>query len=60
MFSPENESLWSLYKILYTNVGDLGKIIVATGFENLPNLVALIGTFWKTSWDFLRKTIIVW
>ena len=35
-------------KKLTKNVGDFGKIIVATGFEKLPNLVTLI-----IGWSFL-------
>ena len=30
------KDFWQVYKKMSKNVGDLGKIIVATGFEKLP------------------------
>ena len=39
------------------NVGDLGKIIVAKGFEKLPNLVKLVATYLPI-WSTLFKVAI--
>ena len=36
------------FKKMLNNVGNLGKIIVATGFEWLPNLVTLFATERRT------------
>ena len=36
-FHKKNEIFWQAYKNA-SNVGDLGKIIVATGFEKLPKV----------------------
>ena len=38
MISLKNERFWNLDKKLPTNVGNLVKIIVATGFEKLPKV----------------------
>ena len=46
----------SLQKLL-KNVGDLGKIIVAKGFEKLPNLVKLVATYLPI-WSTLFKVAI--
>jgi len=37
-FHKKYESFLSLYKKLYKNISNLGKIIVATGFEKLPKV----------------------
>ena len=36
MISPKNDRFWHFYKKLLMNVGDLGKLIVAKGFKDLP------------------------
>ena len=38
MISLEKYIFWHLYKKLPKNVGDLGKLIVAKGFKNVPKV----------------------
>ena len=38
MISPEKWKISTSLQKLHKNVGDLGKIIVATGFEKLPKV----------------------
>ena len=38
MISPEKLKILTSLQKLPRNVGDLGKLIVAQGFENLPNV----------------------
>ena len=37
-FHYKNDRFWHLYKRLPKNVGDLGELIVAKGFKNLPKV----------------------
>ena len=55
--SLEKLKIVSPLQKLLKNVGDLGKIIVAKGFEKLPNLVKLVATYLPI-WSTLFKVAI--
>ena len=53
MVSQEKLKISTTLQILPTNVGGLGKIIVAKGLEMLPNLVTLT---MRSSWHVGQPT----
>ena len=64
MISPEKLKIWTPLQKMPKNVGDLGKLIVAIGFEKLPKVQQIVqsghtGCFFlqheQKNWTYVRS-----